>query len=89
MQNFQKTGKAETLYLYLKKGDKKTSKTIIQSLFFKFCSKFFERIICDNMLKYFLDNNLTSLKQLGFIKQSRAFLNISKAFYKVWHDGLT
>ena len=30
------------------------------------CSKIFERIIYDNLLKYFLDNNLITPKQSGF-----------------------
>ena len=53
------TGKRETLYRFLKKAANKTSKTIVKSL----CSKIFDRIIYDNMLKYFLDNNLISPKQ--------------------------
>ena len=64
------------------------------------------------MLKYFLDNNLTSPKQFGFrpgnscinlrlsitndiftsfdngVEVRGVFLDISKAFVKVWHDGL-
>ena len=75
--------------------------------------KIFERIVYDNMLKYFLDNNhLIFLKQSGFrpgnsyinqlllithdiftsfdneLEPRGAFLDISKAFNKVWHDGL-
>ena len=64
------------------------------------------------MLKYFLDNNLTSPKQFGFrpgnscinlrlsithdiftsfdngVEVRGVFLDISKAFDKMWHDGL-
>ena len=76
------------------------------------CSKIFERIIYDNMLKYFLDNNLISPKHSGFrpgdscinlllsithdifisfdngLERRGVFLDISKAFNKVWHNRL-
>ena len=72
----------------------------------------FERVMDDNILKYFLHNNLISLKQSGFrpgdfcINQLRSIthniftsfdngfevrvvlVDISKAFDKMWHDGL-
>ena len=50
------------------------------------------------MLKYFLYNNVISPKQSGFhdiftsfdkgLEVRRVFVNITKAFDKVWHDGL-
>ena len=59
------TGKKETFYLYLKKATNKTSKNFKPVSLLPICSKDFERIICDNMLKYFLDNNLMYSKQSG------------------------
>ena len=59
------TGKKETLYLYLKKATNKTSKNFKPVSLLPICSKDFKRIICDNMLKYFLDNNLMYSKQSG------------------------
>ena len=56
------TGKRESLHQFLEKTTSKTSNTIVQSL----CVKIFERIIYDNMLNYFLDNNLISPKHSGF-----------------------
>ena len=47
-----------------KQGDKKTNYHPISLL--PICSKIFEQIIYDNMLKYFLDNNLITPKQSGF-----------------------
>ena len=45
------------------------------------------------MLKYFLDNNLISPKQSRFRHGDSflliLFLDISKAFKKLWHDELT
>ena len=92
-----------------KKGGKQNIKNYRLVSLLSICSKIFERIIYDNMLKYFLDNNL---KQSGFrpgdscinqllsvthdiftsfdngLEVRAAFLDISKAFDKVWHDGL-
>ena len=51
------TGKRGTLYQFSKKGDKQNFKN------YRPVSLLFERIIHDNMLKYFLGNNLISPKQ--------------------------
>ena len=95
-----------------KKGDKQNIKNYRPVSLLPICSKIFERIIYDNMLKYFLDDNLISPKQSGFrpgdfcvnqllsithdiftsfdngLEVRGVFLDISKAFDKVWHDGL-
>ena len=41
-----------------KKGDKQNIKHYRPVSLLSICSKVFERIIYDNILKYFLDNNL-------------------------------
>ena len=106
------TGKTETLYHFFKNGDKQNIKNYRPVSLLPICSKIFERIIYDNMLKYFLDNNLISPKQPGVrpgdscinqllsithdiftsfdngLKVRGVFLDISKAFDKVWHDGI-
>ena len=58
-------GKKETLYrFFLKRRQTKYHYRPVSLL--SICSKIFERIIYNNMLKYFLDNNLISPKQSGF-----------------------
>ena len=49
-----------------KKGDKQNIKNYLLVSLLPICSKVFERIIYDNMLKYFLNNNLVTAKQFGF-----------------------
>ena len=49
------------------------------------CSKIFERIIYDNMLKYFLDNNLITPKQSGF-RPGDACIN---QLLSITHDVVT
>ena len=49
-----------------KKGDKQDIKNYRPVSFLSIYSKIFERIIYDNMLKYFLDNNIITSKQSGF-----------------------
>ena len=95
-----------------KKGDKQNIRNYRPVSLLPNCSKIFERIIYDNMLKYFLNNNLISPIQAGFrpgdscinqllsithdiftsfdngLEVRGVFLDISKAFDKVWHDGL-
>ena len=95
-----------------KKGDKQNIKTYCPVFLLPICSKILERIIYDNMLKYFLDNNLITPKQSGVkpddscinqllsithdtftsfdngLEVRGVFLDISKAFDKVWQDGL-
>ena len=95
-----------------KKGDKQNIKNCRPVFLLPICSKIFERIIYDNMLKHFLDTNLITSKQSGFgpgdscinqllsithdictsfdngLELRVVFLDISKAFGKVWHDEL-
>ena len=109
---FQDDWKKGNIKPIFKKGDKKNIKNYRPVSLLPICSKIFERIMCDNMLKYFLDNNLTTPKQSGFrpgdscisqllsmahdiftsfdngLEVRGVFLDISKAFDKVWHDGL-
>ena len=49
-----------------KKGDKQNIKNYRAVSLLPICSKVFERLIYNNILKYFLDNNLISPKQSGF-----------------------
>ena len=48
------------------KRDKQNIKNYRLVSLLSICSKLFERIIYDNMLKYFLDDNLITPKQSGF-----------------------
>ena len=59
------TGKKKTMYRFFKKATNKTLKTLVQSLFFQSVGRFLS-LSYDNMLKYFLDNNLISPKQFRF-----------------------
>ena len=102
----------ENIVPIFKKGDKQNIKDYRPVSLLPICSKLFERIICDNMLKYFLGNNLVTPKQSGFrsgsfcinhllsitydiftsfdngLEVRGVFLDILKAFDKVWLDGL-
>ena len=52
----------ENIVPIFKKTTNKTSKTIVQSLFFQSVARFSNVIIYHNILKYFCDNNLISPK---------------------------
>ena len=76
------------------------------------CGKIFERLIFNEMFRFFLDNKLISTNQSGFkpgdscinqllsitheiyksfddgLEVRSVFLDISKAFDKVWHEGV-
>ena len=66
MEYFQMTGKKGNIIPIFKKRDKQNIKNYGPVSLLPICSKIFERIIYDNMLKYFLDNNLISPKQFRF-----------------------
>ena len=95
-----------------KKGDKQTVINYRPVSLLPICGKIFERLLFNEMLNFFLENDLISQKQSGFrlgascinqllsinheilsafdigLKVRGLFLDISKAFGKVWHAGL-
>jgi len=88
----------------LKKGDKSIVKNYRPVSLLPVLSKLFEKCIYDTLYSYFEDNNFFSACQSGFRKGDSCvsqllsinpsidtrgvFLDISKAFDRVWHDGL-
>ena len=98
--------------------DKKNDKQIVSKYrpvsLLPICSKIFEKLIFNELFKFFEDNNLLSKHQSGFrpgdsciyqllaithdifssfdcnptLETCSVFLDISKAFDRVWHDGL-
>ena len=86
-----------------KKGDKQTLNNYRPLTLLSICNKMFERLLYNEMFGFFLDKGLVSANQSGFkavnscINQLLSithyevrdvFLDISKAFDKIWHDGL-
>ena len=86
-----------------KKGDKQTLNNYRPLTLLSICNKMFERLLYDEMFGFFLDKGLVSANQSGFkagnscINQLLSvthyevrdvFLDISKAFDKIWHYGL-
>ena len=65
VEYFQINGKKQTLSQFLKNVTDKTSKTMVQSLFFQSVARYSNASYAI-ILKHFLDNNLTSPKQSGF-----------------------
>ena len=66
--------KKGNIVLIFKKDDKGNIKNYCPVSHLVICSKIFERIIYDNMLKYFLDNNLISPTQSEFKIADDTFL---------------
>ena len=95
-----------------KKSDKQNIKNYRPVSLLPICGKIFERLIFNEMFKFFTSNNLISPNQSGFkpgdscinqllsitheiyksfrvgLEVRGIFLDISKAFDKVWHEGL-
>ena len=103
--------KANLVPLY-KKGDKQCLINYRPVSLLPICGKIFEKLIFNEMFKFFNENNLISPKQSGFkpgdscinqlisitheiyealdagLEVRSVFLDISKAFDKVWHEGV-
>ena len=97
-----------------KKGDKMDIKNYRPISLLPICGKLFERIIYNNLYKYYDSNNILNINQSGFrsgdscinqlinithdvfqafdsnpsLEVRGVFLDISKAFDRVWHKGL-
>ena len=104
--------KKANVVLVHKKGDKQIFKKYRPVSLLPICGKKFERLIYNNLLEYFIDNDLISQNQSGFkpgdscidqltsttheiyqffddgLEVRGVFLDISKAFDKVWREGL-
>ena len=103
--------KANLVPVY-KKGDKQCLINYRPVSLLPICGKIFEKLIFNEMFKFFNENNLISPKQSGFkpgdscinqlisitheiyealdagFEVRSVFLDISKAFDKVWHEGV-
>ena len=95
-----------------KKGDKLTLKNYRPVSLLPICGKILERLMFNEMVKFFIENKLISSSQSGFkmgdtctnqllpitheiyssfdegLEVRSVFLDISKAFDKMWHDGI-
>ena len=110
--SFLSDSKKANIALIHKNSDKQTLKNYRPVSLLPNCSKIFEKIIFNEMFRFFLDNKLITTNQSGFkpgdscINQLLSilheiyksfddrpevrsfFLHISKAFEKVWHEGI-
>ena len=74
-----------------KKGDKQTLKNYRPVSLLSICGKTFERLVFNEMFRFFLDNKLISTNQSGF-KPGDSCMNhllpITHEIYKSFDDGL-
>ena len=74
-----------------KKGDKQTLKNYRPVSLLPICGKIFERLIFNEMFRFFLDNKLISTNQSGFKPGDSCInqlLSITHEIYKSFDDGL-
>ena len=74
-----------------KKGDKQTLKNYRPVSLLPICGKTFERLIFNEMFRFFLDNKLISTNQSGFKPGDSCMnqlLSITHEIYKSFDDGL-
>ena len=81
---FPKEWKKSNIVLGHKTNDKQLIKNYQPVSLLLVCRKIFEKIIFNSFFKCLDDNNFLNGNQLGF----PPFLDLSKAFDKVSHDGL-
>ena len=74
-----------------KKGDKQTLKNYRPVSLLPICGKTFERLLFNEMFRFFLDNKLISTNQSGFKPGDSCMnqlLSITHEIYKSFDDGL-
>ena len=83
---FYLTGKRPTLILFIKKVTKNRSVSLLPV-----CCKIFERLISNKMVRFFLDNKLSTTNQSGFKPGDSCInqlLSITYEIYKSFDDEL-
>ena len=91
MAFFLLNGKKVTLFLSTKKSDKQNIKNYRPVSLIPICGKIFERLIFNEMFKFFTSNNLISPNQSGFKPGDSCInqlLSITHEIYKSFDDGL-
>ena len=83
MGSFPINGKKANVVPVDKKGDKQMLKNYRPISLLPIAGKIFERLLYDRMFGFSIANNLISKNQVRAV-----FLDISKAFDRVWHKGL-